>query len=225
MITILTYKDSWPDSYGVSGWRLCDSEGRFPAFPSSAAVGTASPTSVPIHDVLDHWTCGFGWHTYSDEAKATVMHGLRNGIDVRRSFELLAEDLIVDQQPSEPIDFFVSHRRLVRDPGRENPSCNRETVIRTISQMGRRNAIAAASMGLRRVGLEGIGEAQCRWRKLGLDFSLMGHIGHVLQELLEEAESIVAAEKQEFIDAAFEITPDICSINVASVGYRNSRQY
>lgn len=153
------------------------------------------------------------------------MHGLRNGIDVRRSFELLAEDLIADQQPSEPIDLFVSHRRLMQDPGPENPSCNRETVIRTISQMGRRNAIAATSMGLRRVGLEGIGEAQRRWRKLGLDFSLMGHIGHALQELLEEAESIVAAEKQEFIDAALKITPGICRINVASVGYRNSRQY
>ena len=199
-----------------------DSGGGFPTFPSSTAIGPASPTSVPIHDVLDHWVCGFGWRTYSDEAKATVMHGLRNGIDVRKSFELLAEDLIADQNPLEPIELFNLYRGLLLG-GALNPS--REAFNRVICQMGHEKAIASTSMSLHRIGLEGIHEAQRQWQKLGLNLSLMGHIGLALQELLKEAESIIVANKHDFIDATLGIQISNCTIEVAEVGYQNSRQY
>lgn len=224
MIIALIYKDSWPDCFGAGGWRIRDIDGRFRTFPSHAALGTASPTAVPVHDLLDHWVCGFGWRTYSDEAKATVMHGLRNGIGIRRSLEMLAEDFVADPQPSERIDFFLSPKRSER-PAEDGTCGHRDAVIQAIRTMGRQNVVAATARGLHRMGLSGVTEAQIRWDEAGLDFSLMGHLGHALQRLLEEAEREVAAETIEPIDTTVEVLPGICRLSAAHTGFQGCQRY
>jgi hypothetical protein len=224
MIIVLTYKDSWPDCFGAGGWRIRDTDGCFRTFPSRAALGTASPTAVPVHDILDHWVCGFGWRAYSDEAKATVMHGLRNGIGIRRSLEMLAEDFVADPQPPERIDFFLSPRRSGR-PAEDAARGHRDAVTQAIRTMGRRNAVAAIARGLHRIGLGGVTEAQIRWDEAGLDFSLMGYLGHALQRLLEEAEREVATETIEPIDTTVEVLPGLCRLSAVRTGFRGCQRY
>ncbi|MEK8090409.1 hypothetical protein [Thermithiobacillus plumbiphilus] len=223
MLITLTYRESWPDCYGAGGWRIRDADGHFPTFPSRASPSTASQTGVPVHDILDHWVSGFGW-TYSDEAKATVMHGLRNGIGVLRSIELLAEDLATNVHSSKLIEFFSPHE--CPDESIANGATGRHgEIIEDGQAMKQQSSVAVIAKALHRVGIDGVVEAHQRWLRVGLDFSLMEQLGLTLQGMLEEAESHFTSECNSPADTEVEILPDVCRLTAKSVQFQVRRTY
>ncbi|WP_414041523.1 hypothetical protein ACJU26_05530 [Acidithiobacillus sp. M4-SHS-6] len=89
----LSYRDEWNDGFGARGWKLDSALGYPDMIAATSYPGLKSPTSVPVHDVLDHWLPGFGYDPW-DEAKATLQHALRNALDIDVSYTQLARDIL-----------------------------------------------------------------------------------------------------------------------------------
>lgn len=89
----MSYRDEWVDGFGARGWKLDSALGYPDMIAATSYPGLKSPTSVPVHDVLDHWLPGFGYDPW-DEAKATLQHVLRNALDIDASYAQLARDIL-----------------------------------------------------------------------------------------------------------------------------------
>lgn len=89
----LSYHDEWADGFGARGWKLDSALGYPDVIAATSYPGLKSPTSVPVHDVLDHWLPGFGYGPW-DEAKATLQHALRNALDIDTSYAQLAREIL-----------------------------------------------------------------------------------------------------------------------------------
>lgn len=209
----LIFRSEWQDGYGAQGWKLVMAMADPEVIACTAYTGSKTPTSVLVHDMLDHLVSGFRLSGYADEARATAMHGLRNGIEVRSSYEWMADE-ILRQPPSmnQLADLLpASTGDLI--PAQAAPH---EAVALLLDRHGaaeiRRHVVEA----LFRVGLSGIPIALSNWRERRLDFGSMHAIGLCLQALLVEAQGMVTDWAAEAARGRVFIGNDACEFHVAT---------
>lgn len=191
----LTYRSEWQDGYGAQGWKL-DLAGDDPEVVACTAyTGAKTPTSVLVHDMLDHLVSGFPLSGYANEACATAMHGLRNGIEVRSSYEWMADELLNGDAPQELAQFLPPDFVAGISP-RTGPDA---TPAALIAAHGRDRIKAHIVERFFRIGLSGIPVACANWQRRRLDFDRMHAIGLCLQALLVRAQAFV---EKSAIDAA-----------------------
>lgn len=58
------YRDGWQDGYGACGWKLEVALSDPAIIACTAYTGKQVPTSVLVHDILDHLVSGFGLSGY-----------------------------------------------------------------------------------------------------------------------------------------------------------------
>lgn len=91
----LTYHSEWQDGFGAQGWKLDLAMNNPQVIACTAYTGEKTQTSVLVHDILDHLVSGFWLSGYENEARATAMHGIRNGIEIRFSYRLIRHPVCV----------------------------------------------------------------------------------------------------------------------------------
>ncbi len=91
----VTWRLEWDDGFGARGWKLDDSLNDPYVIAATADTGSRIATSVPVHDILDHYLCGLPLSGHRNEAIALVQLGLRTGSSPAPDFAAMVdEDLL-----------------------------------------------------------------------------------------------------------------------------------
>jgi hypothetical protein len=89
------YRRTWQDGFGARGWKLAGTANDPEVIASTAATGERIPTSVFVHDILDHSLCGLGPSGHRNEAVALLQLAARTGADPTPDFaQMVDEDLL-----------------------------------------------------------------------------------------------------------------------------------
>lgn len=209
----LTFHSEWQDGYEAQGWKLDAAINDPQVIACTAYTGEKTPTSVLVHDILDHLVSGFWLSGYANEARATAMHGLRNGIEVRSSYGWMADEILNSKQSPEKLtDFLPSH---ITDSIADLTS-HEETVAFLVDKYGieeLRNHIVESFF---RIGLSGIPTAISNWKERQLAFDRMHSIGMCIQALLVEVQGIIASWNAETATGTVYVGNNACEFLIAT---------
>jgi hypothetical protein len=185
----VSYRREWQDGFGARGWKLDVSIGEPSVIAATAEHGTRVPTSVLVHDILDHHLCGFGIGGHRNEAMALMQLASRTGADPRVDFrQIVDEDLMQGHCNGEPWFSF-----LPADLAAHLPASMRDgkAVIDTLRQVFGEDALRERLVE----HFVAIGESvqqrvEARWRYMGLEYRRRGPMGLALQELLARVDAL-----------------------------------
>jgi len=184
----LTYHSEWQDGFGAQGWKLDVAINDPQVIACTAYTGNKTPTTVLVHDLLDHLVSGFWLSGYANEARATAIHGLRNGIEVRSSYEWMTKEILNDKPPLDHFTEFLPEKITGHIPARYTYAEKTTFLFKEYALNDIRNYILE---NFYRIGLSGIPIAISHWQNKGLDFKNMYSIGMCLQDLLVEAQEVI----------------------------------
>lgn len=199
----LIYRREWQDGYGAQGWKLDIAIHDHEVIACTSYTGQKSQTSVLIHDLLDHLVSGFWLSGYHNEARATAMHGLRNGIEVRSSYEHMIEEILQSRNLGEPFQNFLPSKVVNGIP--ENCVLDVQKFDFLLERLGPHELRTMLLQGFLAVGISGIPVAYEQWKKQGLLFERMNAIGRCLQRLQERGEELIAEANANSATGSFQI--------------------
>ncbi len=212
VIVPVTYRSEWNDGFGAQGWKLdCALDDR-KVIACTSYSGGGSPTSVLVHDVLDHYISGFPLSGYDHEAMATAMHGLRNGIEVTSSFKWMVDEILNDPDLEDSLLPFLPPNMagvILNEP--LSGKAQRQRLLEHIDIEQLRESLLA---GFFRVGLEGVPKAIQQWQAHGLGFANMRAIGFSLQRLLQRADAYVGEQNISYAKAQFGLSNEQCYLHI-----------
>lgn len=209
------YRRVWADGYGARGWKLRDAIDDPEIIASTPEPGNRIPTSVFVHDVLDHLLCGLGPSGHRNEAVALGQLANRTGMDPTPDFaQIVDEDLLqgsalgerlCDLLPKELVELLPAS---VRDG---------KAVIAYLEQRIERHALRARLIErLRELGQAGASEAQAQYQRHGLAYEKRAQLGLALQHLLSEADRFVLGHSLPAAQARLVIEPARCAFEILS---------
>ena len=207
----VTYHSEWQDGYGAQGWKLNVTMHDPDVIACTPYPGNKTPTSVLVHDILDHLVCGFGLSGFANEARATAMHGIRNGIEVRSSYEWMADEILSTKLLNVQITDFLPESIMDSIP---TPSTADKTMALLLENNDRADIRNHLVAGFFRVGLSGIPIAISNWQNQRLDFNRMYSIGVCLQALFIEAQDIIVSRTVETARGQILVGNEVCEFAV-----------
>lgn len=213
----ITYRAEWDDGFGAQGWKLDAAIDDRQVVACMSYTGHKSPTSVLVHDILDHMVSGLSLSGYRNEAVATTLHGLRNGIEFKSSFEWMVDEIVAAAHLNESLSPFLTPalaNLLTADAG---PGLAQKNQL--LDRVGKEALRKGLLAGFFRVGLAGIPHAIQQWADQGIDFSKMRTIGFALQALFKRADAYVSERRSQCARARCIISNGSCHmhIDIASV--------
>ena len=219
----VSYQKTWNDGFGARGWKL-DVANTDPAITASTReTGGRIPTSVLIHDLLDHLLSGFDISGHRAEAMALVQLGKRTGSDVRRDYlQMVHEDLHYGRVNHESLTSFLPQTLIANVPLDEQP-VGQELIQALQAQLGKEQLDEQLVQYFMDLGERGNSHAQGSWRMLGLKSSRCQEIGLALQRVLIEVDQRVESKGVEQLNATFVISNERCALeiyNAADSGLR-----
>jgi hypothetical protein len=209
----LTYHSEWRDGFGAQGWKLNVAMDDPKVIACTAYTGTKSPTSVLVHDILDHLVSGFWLSGFKNEACATAIHGLRNGIEVRSSYESMTDDILsAEGVTNEIMDLLPASIA--------NSIPEQKSLIEMIATFRENFDLAEVRShiieGFFRIGLSGIPIAISSWQEKRLDFEKMHSIGLCLQALLVEVQDFIKRWAVETAYGRVTVNDETCEFLVSA---------
>lgn len=209
------YRAVWEDGFGARGWKLDVALDEPSVIAATAVTGERIPTSVLVHDILDHHLSGVAIGGHRNEAIALVQLASRTGADASLDYgQITDEDLLQGQCNGESLWSFLPDdlRRLAGDGGQEG-----KQLIETLQQ--RLGAGPLRERLVERFWEIGRAEQQHvedRWRRSGLDYGRRGEMGLALQRLLAQADE--EAREREWPTAAgvFRVGNRHCSLTLGA---------
>ncbi len=207
----VSYRDEWQDGLGARGWKLDRAIGDPVLIAVTAYTGEKVPTSVLIHDMLDHYISGFGLSGHRNEAKATLQLGLRTGAEIASSYAQLAEDIITAGVNGESLAAFLPPALHVRLP--LVATTEREMIAALLRQLGHASVKSALVDHLWVLGAQGRSQALISWSRHGLDYARRSALGMCLQQLLEDAEREVEEQRIDAAQGHFTIGNQACAVS------------
>ena len=208
----IAYRSEWQDGYGAQGWKLKTAIDDREVIACTSYTGQKSQTSVLVHDMLDHLASGFWLSGYLNEARATAIHGIRNGIEVRSSYEHMIEDILRNGKLGEPFKNFLPSRTLDTIP--ENCTTDARVIDFLLGRLGPEGLRSKLLQGFVAAGISGVPLAYERWKKQGLLFERMHAIGRCLQGLLERGERLLVETETTAAKGAFRIGNEVCRLDL-----------
>lgn len=205
----VSFRDEWQDGLGARGWKMDHAIGDPVLIATTAYSGEKVPTSVLIHDMLDHFVSGFGLSGHRNEAKATLQLGLRTGAEIASSYAQLADDIIASGINGESLTQFLSPALQAQLP---MEATDRERKTAMLRRLGRSTIKDALIEQLWRYGNQGRAEAKTSWQVHGLDYARRSAIGLCLQQLLVSAERHVNASSLRACQGCFTLGNSACAI-------------
>lgn len=209
----LTYHSEWRDGYGAQGWKLDLAMDDPEVIACTAYTGNKTPTSVLVHDMLDHLISGFWLSGYANEARATAMHGIRNGIEVRSSYEWMADEMLGAKLLKESLTDFLPASITDGIPALTTPD---EMIALLLENNDPADIRSHLVEGFFRIGLSGIPIAVSNWQDQRLDFGRMHSIGLCLQTLLIEAQDIIGNWAAETAKGRILVGNEVCEFSVGT---------
>ncbi|HEC06060.1 MAG TPA: hypothetical protein ENJ12_04380 [Thiolapillus brandeum] len=218
----VTYRDEWQDGLGARGWKLDTAMTDSTVIASTAYTGENVPTSVLIHDILDHLLCGFGFSGHRNEAMAVVQLASRTGADAEISFCPMAEEVMRGLVPGESIETFLPDQLKRHLP--DGPMSNEERMSYLSRRLGKQRLRSLLLAHFQAIGEEGIGMAKAHWHKAGLDYDRRTAIGLCLQELLVQADAMALTRRWQHARGNFLVGNRECKLNIESPEKHELRQ-
>lgn len=184
-----SYRERWSDGFGARGWKLDAAADEAEVIAATPHPGERIPTSVFVHDILDHFVPGFALSGHRAEAKALVQLALRTGSDPTPDYQqMVDEDLLRGDCHGEPLAELLPPnlaRRL--PPG----GSDRERMDALRAELG--DGLVRASLTARFVelGWAGVDEVPRAWWARGLSYARRTALGLALQRLFERMDARV----------------------------------
>ncbi|WP_018864143.1 hypothetical protein [Thioalkalivibrio sp. ARh3] len=190
------YEDSWQDGFGARGWKL-DVPGRgADVIAATPYCGDRIPTSVFVHDVVDHLLCGFSLSGYVDEAAALIQLALRTHSDPVPDFQqMVDEDLIPGLgQHDDWVELLPAS--LNASPEGSVESRDSRLLLKGLREsLGDGALRALLTAGFVREGWKRTYDARDHWEGLGLRYPDRGATALALQELFEWMDATVREQQ------------------------------
>ena len=207
----VSYRREWQDGFGARGWKLDVSIGEPSVIAATAEHGTRVPTSVLVHDILDHHLCGFGIGGHRNEAMALLQLASRTGADPRVDFrQIVDEDLMQGHCNGEPLLAFLPGDLVTLVPAQARDG---KSVIGFL-----RAALGDEALRVRLVehfvaiGQSVQQEVESRWRGMGLDYCLRGPMGLALQQVLVRVDGRAHEADWEQAHGRFLVGNEVCAV-------------
>ena len=181
------YRRVWDDGFGARGWKPeCALDDTW-IIASTRETGDTIPTSVFVHDILDHLLSGFAPSGHRAEAMALVQLGSRTGSDITPDFEqLVREDLLAGHVNGEPLADFLGPDLTALAP---TPSGDPRALIDDLRRhLGEHELVRRLVLRFPILGQAGCPHARRSWARLGLPWTARTRLGLILQDLLDQAD-------------------------------------
>lgn len=214
LIIPVSYRDEWQDGLGARGWKMDRAIGDPVLIATTAYSGEKVPTSVLIHDMLDHFVSGFGLSGHRNEAKATLQLGLRTGTEIASSYALLAEDIMASGINGETLQQFLPSALRVLLPA--GATTDPERCAALVRRLGHSAIKSALIEQLWTCANQSRTVTLLCWQAFGLDYTRRTAIGMCLQQLLESAERHINAHAIVSAQGRFSIGNTACAISLAT---------
>lgn len=203
----LHYRAQWDDAFGARGWKLDGTEADPEVIAATPYPGEVIPTSVLIHDFLDHRLCGLTLSDYVDEAIALIQLARRTGSDPTPDYVRMVDDDLLNGLAGAR-----TLRRLLPEDAAasiaDEPS-PREAVTRLRDELGPGVVRTLLLAGFAREGWAGDESARAAFRaNTGRDPADRPALGRALQEVFVEADDYVQQRAWESARGHFEIAPE-----------------
>ena len=209
----LTFHLEWKDGFGAQGWKLDVATSDPQVIACTAYTGEKTQTSVLVHDILDHLVSGFWLSGYVNEARATAIHGIRNGIEVRSSYEWMANEILnAKHAPEQLMDYLPPHITDVL-PALTDTEESATFLLDKYGLAEIRNHVIERFF---RIGLSGVPIAISKWQEQRLAFDRMHSIGLCLQALLVDVQEIISSWNAETATGNVYVGNDACEFTVAT---------
>jgi len=209
----VTYNSSWNDGFGARGWKLDCSIGEPSVIAATAEAGQRIPTSVLIHDILDHHLCGVDIGGHRNEAVALIQLQKRTGSDPRPDFtQIINEDLMHGRVNGEGLRSFLPDdlMQLLRDDIVDD----KQAIDLLCEKLGEDKLRQRLLQQFIDIGHKADKNAQQAFEQHGLDYSKRSEIGLCLQNVLREADQLLRESNVEQAHAEFWIAHQRCGLEI-----------
>lgn len=185
------YAEQWDDGFGARGWKLDLPDLGADVIAATPYTGERIPTSVFVHDLVDHHLCGFRLSGYLDEAGALVQLAQRTGSDPVADFQQIVDEDLLPGLVSglDWSDLLPAPLAAQIDPSAD-PKASLQDLRRKLGD-GLLRALFTA--GFVHEGWLRRDTAQATWTAHGLDYAARARIALALQELFEWMDAQVQA--------------------------------
>jgi len=209
----VTYRREWQDGYGARGWKLDVSLDDPEVIASTVETGLRLPTSVLIHDILDHHLCGLALGGHRNEAIALHQLGLRTGSDPFPDLlQMVDEDLMHGGVVGEPMRAFLPEAlRELLPAGLDD---NQAIARHLIAKLGREELRQSLVRQMLDIGRDGAETARKNYRNTGLDHARRGALGLALQALLARIDGRAASEDWDVARGGFVLDGSHCALRL-----------
>ncbi|MFA5495405.1 MAG: hypothetical protein WC247_11550 [Porticoccaceae bacterium] len=207
-----SYRREWLDGYGARGWKLDVSNCEPSVIAATAAHGIRIPTSVLVHDILDHHLCGFGIGGHRNEAMALLQLASRTGTDPRPDFrQIIDEDLMHGHCNGESLRSFLPDELVASIPvAADDDGKSLIDVLRV--RLGDEALRALLVDHFMAIGRSAQAMVEARWRRLGLDYRRRDALGLALQRLVVRIDTRVCEADWEQAHGRFIIGNRRCTV-------------
>jgi len=185
------YAEQWDDGFGARGWKLDVPDLGADVIAATPYTGERIPTSVFVHDLVDHHLCGFRLSGYLDEAGALVQLAERTGSDPVADFQQIIDEDLLSGLVAGPDwkDLLPATLAAEIDPNAD-PEVTLEDLRRNLGD-GLLRALFTG--GFVQEGWLRCAAARTAWTAHGLEYSARARIALALQELFEWTDAQVQA--------------------------------
>lgn len=206
----VTYQREWQDGFGARGWKLDVGINDEYVIASTAYCGENIPTSVLVHDIVDHYLCGFRLSGHRDETMALMQMRGRTGTDITPDYaQMVDEDILHGQINGESLESFLPEDLLALLPAGESDNTRMEILGRRIGERELRKRLIEHFFVL---GKSGRSRAEATWDKTGLDYDRREDLALGLQNLLMQADQWMLNQNVDLSRGQFIIDNTECSL-------------
>lgn len=175
------YAEQWDDAFGARGWKLDLPNLGTDVIAATPYTGERIPTSVLIHDLVDHHLCGFRLSGYLDEAGALVQLAERTGSDPVGDFQQIIDEDLLSGLVAGPDWKDLLPASLITGVG--TTSDPRAAVQALRRKLGDGLLRALFTAGFVQEGWLRRDAARAAWTAHGLDYAARPRIALALQDL------------------------------------------
>lgn len=213
----VTYRREWSDGFGARGWKLDCALDDPNVIAATAETGTRIPTSVLVHDILDHHLCGLPLSGHRNEAKALYQLATRTGSDPTPDFaQMVDEDLMQARINGESLYQFLPDWLLALAP--KYVSTERDLIRALKNRLGSYALRQVLVMRFVEIGAEYAIAAMHRFEENGLIYAKRRDYGDGLQRLLREADAWALETQIETSHGSFFLSRKRCALLITEPG-------
>ncbi|MBU2755305.1 hypothetical protein HFU84_12135 [Acidithiobacillus sp. CV18-2] len=213
-IVPISYCAEWADGYGARGWKLDVALDDPEIIASTSDAGLCIPTSVLIHDILDHYLCGLSPSGQRAEASALHQLALRTGADPLPDLaQMVDEDLLHGRVIGETMyNFLPENLRDQLPAGLVEDRAIIKYLLSIFDKEAFRNLLIEYLVDL---GKNDADRARAHYESKGLQYGQRGALGLAMQSLLVEIDSLAKNSNWRTAHAAYILSNGRCALDVS----------